>query len=593
MEVQILERRELVDFNQELIDDVKIYSAENGENSESSFTNVFLSYLSEFNETKTADSEVLFCQKESEKIKVNAYTYSEYFQSLTLVISCYEKSGNIEKINKTDTAKICRKASKFYKLCCNSTKLFDEMEETSNEYKLYEFIQANKEHIETLYIVLITNKLVNSDLPEDTMINKTLVKYDVWDIERLVQGVYQRKEAEKLVIHFKNKYKYKLKLIKIPQKSDCYDCYVGYISGGCLAEIYRDEGQRLIEKNVRSFLQATGKVNKGIKDTLKTDPEMFMAYNNGISTIAESIVIDEDESTDDFIVIRELIGWQIVNGGQTTASIYNAYQSKVELENVNVQMKLTVIKSDEQMNTIIGNISKYANSQNKITMSDFSANDDFHIRLEQLSRRVYIPVEKGKPFERWFYERARGQYNVAVNRNLTAATKRKFKEENPKNKCISKTVAAKCAMCWMKYPDVVSKGLETNFIRYSEMIQTGEISMPDEKFYCDLIAQVILFQKCDKIVDAQNFGGYKAQINYYSIALLSEYHREKVDFEYIWKHQDITPELSELLEEICYKVWNHFANPAVNNAKGVNITQWCKKEDCWTLLKERYANDSI
>lgn len=588
-----MESRELVDFNQELIEEVKTYSAENGENSESSFTNIFLSYLSDFNETKTADSEVLFCQKESEKIKVNAYAYSEYFQSLTLIVSCYEKNGNIEKLGKLDTAKICRQASKFYKLCCSSTELFDEMEETSNEYKLYEFIQENKENIETLYVVLITNKLVNGDLPEDTMINKTSVKYDVWDIERLVQGVYQRKEAEKLVIRFKNKYKYKMKLIKIPQKSDCYDCYVGYISGSCLAEIYRDEGQRLIEKNVRSFLQATGKVNKGIKDTLKTDPEMFMAYNNGISTIAEDIVIDEDESTDDFIVIKELIGWQIVNGGQTTASIYNAYQSKVELENVNVQMKLTVIKSDEQMNTIIGNISKYANSQNKITMSDFSANDDFHIKLEQLSRRVYIPVEKGKPFERWFYERARGQYNVAVNRNLTAATKKKFKEENPKNKCISKTVAAKCAMCWMKNPAVVSKGLETNFIKYSEMVQAGEIGVPDEKFYCDLIAQVILFQKCDKIVDAQNFGGYKAQINYYTVALLSEYHSEKVDFEYIWKHQDITPELSELIEEICYKVWNHFSNPAVNNAKGINITQWCKKEDCWTLLKERYANDSI
>lgn len=588
-----MESRELVDFNQELIEDVKIYSAENGENSESSFTNVFLSYLSDFNETKTADSEVLFCQKESEKIKVNAYAYSEYFQSLTLVVSCYEKSGTIGKINKTDTAKICRQASKFYKLCCSSTELFDEMEETSNEYKLYEFIQANKEHIETLYVVLITNKLVNGDLPEDTMINKTSVKYDVWDIERLVQGVYQRKEAEKLVIRFKNKYKYKLKLIRIPQKSDCYDCYVGYISGNCLAKIYRDEGQRLIEKNVRSFLQATGKVNKGIKDTLKKDPEMFMAYNNGISTIAEDVVIDEDESTDDFIVIKELVGWQIVNGGQTTASIYVAFQNKVELENVNVQMKLTVIKSDEQMNTIISNISRYANSQNKITMSDFSANDDFHIKLEQLSRRIYIPVEKGKPSERWFYERARGQYNVAVNRNLTASTKKKFKQENPKNKCISKTVAAKCAMCWMKHPDIVSRGLETNFIRYSEMIQSGEISMPDEKFYCDLITQVILFQKCDKIVDAQNFGGYKAQINYYSIALLSEYHSDKVDFDYIWKHQDITPELSELLEDICYKVWNHFANPVVNNAKGVNITQWCKKADCWTLLKERYANDSI
>lgn len=584
---------ELFEFNKELIEEVKEYAAENSELTESAFTSVFLSYLSDFGETKTADSQVLYCKKETEKIKVNAYAYSEYFQSLTLVISCYEKNGEIEKLNKADTAKICKQASKFYKLCCSTSSVFEEMEESSNEYILYDFIKTNRDRIENLYVILLTNRMVNGDLPEDSMINKTSVKFDVWDIERLVQAVYQRKEAEKLVIRFKNKYKYRLKLIRIPQKSDIYDCYVGYISGACLAEIYRDEGQRLIEKNVRSFLQATGKVNRGIKDTLKSDPAMFMAYNNGISTIAEQIVVDENESTEDYIVIKELVGWQIVNGGQTTASIYAAFQNRVDLENVNVQMKLTVIKSDEQMDTVINNISKYANSQNKITMSDFSANDDFHIKLEQLSRRVYIPVEKGKASQRWFYERARGQYNVEVNRQLTAATKKKYKDQNPKNKCISKTVAAKCAMCWMKYPDIVSKGLETNFVKYSEMIQKGDIGEPNEKFYCDLIAQVILFQQCDKIVDSQNFGGYKAQINYYSIALLSEFHKNKVDFDYIWHHQSISPEVSSLLEDICYKVWNHFMNPNTNNARGVNVTQWCKKEDCWMLLKERYANNSI
>lgn len=588
-----MENHELNDFNREFIEEVKEYAAENSEHTESAFTSVFLSYLSDFGETKTADAEVSYCIKESEKFKVNAFAYSEYFQSLTLIVSYYEKNGKIERLNKLDTARICRQASKFYKLCCASNSIFDEMEESSNEYVLYEFIKSHKDNVENLYIILLTNKLVNGDLPEDTMINKTAVKYDVWDIERLVQAVYQRKETEKLVIRFKNKYRYRLQLIKVPQKSEIYDCYVGYISGSCLAEIYRDEGQRLIEKNVRSFLQATGKVNKGIRDTLRSDPAMFMAYNNGISTIAEQVIIDENESTDDFIIIKELVGWQIVNGGQTTASIYAALQNKVDLSNVNVQMKLTVIKSDEQMDTLISNISRFANSQNKITMSDFSANDDFHIKLEQLSRRVYIPVEKGKSSQRWFYERARGQYSVEVNRQLTAASKKKYKEQNPKNKCISKTVAAKCTMCWLKHPDIVSKGLETNFIKYSSMIQDGEIEAPNEEFYCDMIAQVILFQQCDKIVDAQNFGGYKAQINYYTIALLAEFYSDKVDFKYIWQHQNISPETAQLLEDICYKVWNHFMNPKTNNAKGVNVTQWCKKEECWTLLKERFLNDSI
>ena len=221
-----MENRELVDFNQEFIEEVKEYATEHSELTETAFTNVFLSYLSDFGETKTADAEVTYCMKESEKIKVNAFSYSEYFQSLTLIVSCYEKNGKIEKLNKADTVKICKQASKFYKLCCASSSLFEEMEESSNEYMLYEFIKSNKDNIENLYIILLTNKLVNGDLPEDTMINKTTVKYDVWDIERLVQAVYQRKEAEKLVIRFKNKYKYRLKLIKIPQESNIYDCWI-------------------------------------------------------------------------------------------------------------------------------------------------------------------------------------------------------------------------------------------------------------------------------------------------------------------------------------------------------------------------------
>lgn len=152
-----------------------------------------------------------------------------------------------------------------------------------------------------------------------------------------------------------------------------------------------------------------------------------MAYNNGISTIADSIKIDEKKSNKEIVVITDIIGWQIVNGGQTTASIYNAMQSKLPLDEVNVQVKLSVIKDTERANEIASNISKYANSQNKINMSDFNANDDYHIKMEQISRRTFIPVEKGKETEQWFYERARGQYMVELNRQPTPKAKREFK----------------------------------------------------------------------------------------------------------------------------------------------------------------------
>ena len=580
------------ELNSSLIEDVRRQISENGDSTENAFTSVFISYLTEHGETKVANSTVAYCSNSQDKVKVNAYAYDEYFQTLTLVVSLYNNRCEIAKLNKTDATKICKQATKMAKMCLSkSPSELQELEESGNIYKLYEFI-SGLPSIDNISIILLTNKIAGKEIPEDTAINKIPVKYDIWDIERLAQIVFQKRDTEKLVIRFKTKYKYDLKLIKVPQDNSIYDSYVGYISGTCLAQIYKDEGQKLIEKNVRSFLQAHGKVNRGIRDTLKSNSQMFMAYNNGISTTAEDIVIDESNVHSGLVTIKEIHGWQIVNGGRTTASVYTAMQAKIPLDDVFIQIKLTVIKNKEKTDEIISSISKYANSQNKITMSDFSANDDFHIELERLSRKVYVPAERGKSTKRWFYERARGQYTVELNRQPTQGEKKKFKEQNPKENCVSKTVAAKCAMCWLQHPDIVSKGLESNFVIYSEMIAEGTIHKPDESFYTKMIAQVILFQHCDKIVAEQNFMGYKANINYYTIALLSKYNADKVNFDEIWRTQTLSPELCNLIKDLCYTVHNHLTNPGEEN-KGINITQCCKKVECWTLLQNRFENHSI
>jgi len=246
------------------------------------------------------------------------------------------------------------------------------------------------------------------------------------------------------------------------------------------------------------------------------------------------------------------------------------------------------MKERNRSEGIISNISKYANSQKKINMADFSANDAYHIEMERLSRKMDVPTDKGKSNNRWFYERARGQYMVELNRQNTVGAKKQFKEMNPKKQCISKTVAAKCQMAWMKYPDIVSRGLETNFIKFSEMVKKNEVIAPCESSYISMIAKVILFQACDKIVENLKLGGYKAQVNYYTIAVLAEFHEKYIDDEQIWANQSISPELSLLIEEIALKVWEHFMNPEV---KGINISQWCKKEECWNLLKKRYKSN--
>lgn len=578
----------ILEFYSELLDETISYSKDNSVGTLLAFKNVFVSYLQEAGVTSLADCEIVNFKKTSEKMRLDGYAYSEYFRSLTLLVCDFNQKPQIEKLWKMDIDKALKQASKFYRIC--KTKYFEEAEESGEGYKAYEYIKQYSSETEVVNIILITNNEAVLHVPEDIVIGKTTIKFDVWDIERLYQCLFQNVQAAQVVIRLKSKYLNPIHLIKVADVNSAYDCYIGVISGELLAKIYKDEGQKLIERNVRSFLQATGNINKGIRDTLSSEPHMFMAYNNGISTIAESIEIDEEKSTNELAVITVLNGWQIVNGGQTTASIYNAFQNKTDLSKVSAQIKLTVIKNKEKTNEIIANISKYANSQNKINMSDFSANDEYHIRMEQLSRNTYIPAEKGKSLDRWFYERARGQYLVEVNRQPTLALKKQFKEHNPKSRCISKTVAAKCMMAWRGYPYIVSKGLETNFIIFSEMIKKGEIPPPSEEVYKDMISKVILFNECDKIIAEHKFGGFKAQQNYYTVALIGKYFSEKVDVDYIWSTQSISPILAQVIEKVMYEVWNHFMNPTT---PGINIGQWCKKEDCWELLQLRFKKEEL
>jgi len=575
-------------FYDELREEVQTYAKENiGTSVNTAFKTVFLSYMTELGETLVSDCTIVDFKRDANNIRLDGYSYSEYFQSLTLLVSKYEPKPKPEKIGKVDMEKLFKKALKFYKSC--STDYFESIEESSDGYQAYEFIKSHQTDIETVNIILLTNDETIVHIPEDTSCGKVSIKYDVWDIERLYQSAFRGTAIEhKVVIKLKSKYKECLPLIKVQGDNDTYDCYIGVISGALLARIYKDEGQDLIQKNVRSFLQATGKVNKGIKISLATEPHMFMAYNNGISTVADSIVIEADSSNDKVITVSEITGWQIVNGGQTTASIYNALQSKLPLDQVFVQMKLTVIKASDQAEDIIHNISKYANSQNKINMSDFNANDAYHVKMERLSRSIYIPVAKGKGTEQWFYERARGQYLVELSRQQSATAKKQFKEKCPKSRCISKTVAAKCVMAWLGYPHVVSKGLETNFVFFSDMITNGVFPEPTEQTYKEMIARVILFNRCDDIIKNLKFGGFKAQQNYYTIALLGKYYSDIISAEKVWNVQDIDAATVKIIEEMAYFVWNHFQNPTV---PGVNIGQWCKKEECWELLQVRYEKE--
>jgi hypothetical protein len=359
------------------------------------------------------------------------------------------------------------------------------------------------------------------------------------------------------------------------------------VPGSVLGAIYDRWGPRLLEQNVRVFLQARGNVNKGIKKTLEGDPSMFFAYNNGITATAEAVTTAAEEG---LMRLTHLKNLQIVNGGQTTASIHAAHRSKVDLSNVFVQMKLSVV-DPERAEDVVPRRSEYANSQNRVNAADFFANHPFHVRIEGFSRRMFAPSPDGTFREtKWFYERARGQFADARSL-LTVAQRKKFDLENPKSQVISKTDLAKFLNVWDGQPDKVSCGAQKNFAFFAHA--TGNAWKKDadrfnEGWYQAAIAKAIVFRAAERLVSEQPWysGGYRANIVAYAIAKMAHdvtERKESVDFEGIWRLQGVSEAMRDALALVSEGVHAVLIAPPAGIS---NVTEWAKKQACWDRVQK-------
>ena len=298
------------------------------------------------------------------------------------------------------------------------------------------------------------------------------VAYSVWDATRLHKLEASSLAREDIVVDLDD-HGGPVPILPAHMPGSPYGAYLSVFPGAVLASIYDRWEARLLESNVRVFLQARGNVNKGIRTTIEDEPQMFFAYNNGITATAEAI---ETEERDGGTVMTRIRNLQIVNGGQTTASIHAALRAKKDLSGVFVQAKLSIVDA-EQAERIVPDISRYANSQNRIAAADFFSNHPFHMRMEDISRRIYAPAREGAFTQsRWFYERARGQF-ADRRSGLTAAETRKFDLEHPRAQVFTKTDLAKAEMTWRRQPDVVSKGAQKNFAFFRQRGRTrvGEV----------------------------------------------------------------------------------------------------------------------
>ncbi len=405
---------------------------------------------------------------------------------------------------------------------------------------------------------------------------------DVWDIV-VLERTCGSKVSGIIEVDFAGEHGGALPCLVMPPNDDGVQVVLTSIPGDILADIYLTHRAELLERNVRCFLQVRGKVNRGIRDTILNQPEMLLPYNNGLSATAGGIVLVH--TGEGVARIEKVSDFQVVNGGQTTATIAHcASRDRADLSHVRVAMKLTIVPP-EKIDAIVPQISRCANTQNKVQDADFSANDPWHIRLEQISRGLWTaPTPDAVRGTRWFYERSHGQYADELGRCTTFAAKRTFRTENPPTQKITKTDAAKYLLGWEQYPIQVNRGAQKAFTFFMHTAAEGwpeSKATPETRSFKKIVALAMLHKAIERLYGEMQFQGYRSQVVAFSVARLSMAVNKAIDIDAFWKKQAVPTNLIAALKLIVPAVRDVVLDAPASHR---NISEWCKKDACWTAV---------
>lgn len=585
------------EFYEELFQDIKTTAAAYGIYLEDAFFDIVTDQLidaGEFDEAERA-----FFRPAQGGIRVDGYCGDPLESAIAqeagqgtlgLIALDFNQDTDLTTLTNTDMEADFRRLEKFLTQSLNA-RFRNSLEPTDPGFGLADLINTRWEKISRVRLYLLTNKKLSARVEgkKASSIDGREIVYNVWDITRFGNLVSSGRERERLIIDFNELPGGSLRALLASKPNDRNQVYLAAVPGLDLAYIYDRWGTRLLEQNVRVFLQARSNVNKGIKRTLENEPELFFSFNNGITATAEAITT---EITDEGLVITGLENLQIVNGGQTTASVYAAFKAKHDLSRVYVQMKLSIV-SPEAAKELVPRISEYANSQNKVSAADFFANHPFHVRIEEFSRRILAPA-KDDSFDltKWFYERARGSYRDA-QAYLTPAAKRKFAKEYPKAQSFTKTDLAKYLMVWTDKAYMVNRGAQKNFAEFAKDVADAW-EKNDEQFsevyFKYLIAKKIIFDLAGKVVQSRDWyeaGGYRSQHVVLAVGALANAARtlgKTVDFLSIWNRQAVTPAFERALGQAADAAHDVLMQPGEGYR---NISEWAKQPKCWNALKQK------
>lgn len=511
--------------------------------------------------------------------KASGFTLSEDEATLWLFLADYRSELTVQGLGKGDLETHFKRMTGFLTRARDG--LWKKLEESAPSWDMAQRISEAWPHVTDIRLVVLTDAVLRTPIANPNDLDSRTVHHAVWDLTRLHQLTSSGRTQEPISVDVQALWGEPIACLGPRGDPGSYEAYLMMIPGELVAKIYQEYGPRLLELNVRSFLQARGKVNRGIQDTIKEAPGRFLAYNNGITMTAASVTLSDLPGGGRGIsYISDL---QIVNGGQTTASLHYARtkNKNADFSNIYVQAKLSVVTPSALME-LVPKISQFANSQNKVNMADFSANDQFHVEVERLSRTVWAPGKNGTgDMTRWFYERARGQYADAHAAERTPARQRQFKTVHPARQKFTKTDLAKFENTWDQRPWLVNLGAEKNFREF--MLELGNRSKsfkPDRQYFENLVAKAILFRETEGIVQKAQLGGYRSQTVTYAIAKLLNATGQQIDLRSIWRIQMLPPALAAALADLAPKVHETLLASAGTR----NISEWAKKEDCWKAV---------
>lgn len=520
-------------------------------------------------------------------MRVDGYWFNDE-GALDIFVADFDCRRELETLTRTDVDATFKRVVNFFEASLQGTL---EPDVTTPEYGLVRQIADRRAMLRQVNFYLTSERVLSDRFQAfpDGEVGVIRATYHIWDMARFQRQRSSRGHKEPLDIDFVEMFGDGINCLPANLGSDSYQSYLIVMPAPILAALYDRYSARLLEQNVRTFLQARAQVNKGIRATIMNEPQMFFAYNNGITATAQEV---ETRMTDSGLQIIRMTDLQIVNGGQTTASLFHTQRrDKADLSGIFVQMKLSVIDS-EQSEMVVPRISEYANTQNRVNAADFFSNHPFHVRMAEFSRRIWAPAQQGAQREtKWFYERARGQY-VDAQSKLTAAEQKRFRTEYPKTQMFTKTDLAKFENVFDDHPRWVNLGSQKNFARYALRVGKEWEKSSDsfnEFYFKRAIARGILFRATEKLVSVQSWynGGYRANIVAYTLSMLGEVTKRRkttVDYQRIWSAQAIDDVLSEAVVTIATAVNEDITRPP----QGIsNISEWCKREGCWTRLLDQ------